>query len=658
MEVVGQGKEEKEKPPPSEVSILPGGTAQPSQNTSGQNQGQPPDQETPKCPKSFLRCPNSVTEGESITFTATNAGLSYKWSVTAGTITKGQGTNSISVDTTGLGGQTLTAIPIATNIDRRCGNIFPEGNRQCSVQILKPQPPEPTYGDLIGRVEYTDGTGVPAITVRATNRKTGSLNEAVTDGAGWFVIKNLPVGTYYVSLPNSPFDSGSPSRDSGSLEVNPRSRSTITLVGKKPPPPPTPEPKISPTVSPSPVISPSPILSPSPGVSPSPDITPAISPSVTATPGPASVLEPGAAGTIKVSWPSDLSKNWRGTISVNYIPPRGGRPRDLVAGYTASADIRFDKSGLRELSSRTGEQPLDDSAHEWLATVEPEENAGSEANCVVMIELKLKNRETGETTIVRRKLAEANLTVSTAPVSRNQAITLSASFGVLGLGLVGFGSVKRRRRVGDEPARKGYGASEWVSNWLKGMAERSDRAARPPEAGGMETETPQYKQISAWITEREQEPQRPLRLNESYTLNFKVGQQTVAASLLRGPEARVPETDIPEEGLDTEWIVVSRSVQLWKLPSAADNLSVTSKMINNRSAWTAKFSLHIPKQGESEIVLLGVTPLDAERTGLDIYIYVDGELYRQLELKFIVQEEDEIESVLAGTDGEPSHART
>jgi hypothetical protein len=54
-----------------------------------------------QCPKLSVSCPDSVSEGDSITFTATTdtdvAGLHYNWSVDAGVISSGQGTPSIVV---------------------------------------------------------------------------------------------------------------------------------------------------------------------------------------------------------------------------------------------------------------------------------------------------------------------------------------------------------------------------------------------------------------------------------------------------------------------------------------------------------------------------------------------------------------------------------
>jgi PKD-like domain len=68
------------------------------------------------CPYNIrLEGPETVQEGEEITFTAFNASseapvpLRYKWSVSNGTITSGQGTSAITVKTTGMGSQTVNA---------------------------------------------------------------------------------------------------------------------------------------------------------------------------------------------------------------------------------------------------------------------------------------------------------------------------------------------------------------------------------------------------------------------------------------------------------------------------------------------------------------------------------------------------------------------
>ena len=73
----------------------------------------------PKSPCPFpvnISAPNQVTEGEIITFTADvaysgNASLNYKWKVTpaSASIISGAGTSTLTVDSTGLGGQRIIA---------------------------------------------------------------------------------------------------------------------------------------------------------------------------------------------------------------------------------------------------------------------------------------------------------------------------------------------------------------------------------------------------------------------------------------------------------------------------------------------------------------------------------------------------------------------
>ena len=62
------------------------------------------------CPTLGVTCPGDVDEGQPATFTANfsqgtpTVSETYNWTVSAGTITSGQGTSSITVDTTGVGG--------------------------------------------------------------------------------------------------------------------------------------------------------------------------------------------------------------------------------------------------------------------------------------------------------------------------------------------------------------------------------------------------------------------------------------------------------------------------------------------------------------------------------------------------------------------------
>lgn len=106
--------------------------------------------EKPPCPTVNVSCPDTVEPGQPITFTANfsgNQSVTYNWSVSAGTISSGQGTSSISVDSTGLGGQTVTATVEIGGLDPTC-------TRTASCTVSVRQPPQPVcekvdeYGDI------------------------------------------------------------------------------------------------------------------------------------------------------------------------------------------------------------------------------------------------------------------------------------------------------------------------------------------------------------------------------------------------------------------------------------------------------------------------------------------------------------------------------
>ena len=67
------------------------------------------------CPYRFnLDGPDRITEGDLVTFVAINSGtapipIRYAWKVSHGRVTSGLGTPSITVDSTGIGGQTINA---------------------------------------------------------------------------------------------------------------------------------------------------------------------------------------------------------------------------------------------------------------------------------------------------------------------------------------------------------------------------------------------------------------------------------------------------------------------------------------------------------------------------------------------------------------------
>ncbi|MEP6921928.1 MAG: hypothetical protein ABI967_12450 [bacterium] len=97
----------------------------------------PPPRPQPVCPNINITCPDRVKAGEPVTFASTLSGGSgnipavYYWTVSAGRIIEGQGTNQIKVDTTSLAGQTLQATLTMGGYNVDC-------SASCSIQFPAP----------------------------------------------------------------------------------------------------------------------------------------------------------------------------------------------------------------------------------------------------------------------------------------------------------------------------------------------------------------------------------------------------------------------------------------------------------------------------------------------------------------------------------------
>jgi hypothetical protein len=81
-----------------------------------------------KCPTTKMQCPDTVTVGEKLTFTANLRGgdqqvtPTYNWTVSAGAISSGQGTSTITVDTKEVAADSsVTATVEIGGFDRECG---------------------------------------------------------------------------------------------------------------------------------------------------------------------------------------------------------------------------------------------------------------------------------------------------------------------------------------------------------------------------------------------------------------------------------------------------------------------------------------------------------------------------------------------------------
>jgi hypothetical protein len=107
----------------------------------------------PTCPNVAIECPDKVVVGEPLTFRSTVTGGSpavrpiYNWTVSAGQIIDGQGTDTIRVNTTGLAGQSITAT-------LSMGGYTLECSANCTVQF--PVPVECRKFDEFPAIAYND----------------------------------------------------------------------------------------------------------------------------------------------------------------------------------------------------------------------------------------------------------------------------------------------------------------------------------------------------------------------------------------------------------------------------------------------------------------------------------------------------------------------
>ncbi|MGA9773412.1 MAG: hypothetical protein WBV94_30555 [Blastocatellia bacterium] len=102
-----------------------------------------------KCPTVKTSCPDSVKVGEILTFTANITGgddevtPTYNWSVSAGTISSGQGTSTIQVETQEAGGMTITATVDVGGYSRECST-----SHSCTTSVLKKNTKVAEYGKV------------------------------------------------------------------------------------------------------------------------------------------------------------------------------------------------------------------------------------------------------------------------------------------------------------------------------------------------------------------------------------------------------------------------------------------------------------------------------------------------------------------------------
>src|SRR6266550_2457058 len=108
------------------------------------------------CPQVDVDCPSEVEETGSATFRARftqgtpTVSETYNWSVSAGTITSGQGTPPITVSAAGLAGTTITATVEIGGVDPTCARTA-----SCSTPV-KPRIVGPRKFDTYGNIRFND----------------------------------------------------------------------------------------------------------------------------------------------------------------------------------------------------------------------------------------------------------------------------------------------------------------------------------------------------------------------------------------------------------------------------------------------------------------------------------------------------------------------
>jgi hypothetical protein len=109
------------------------------------------------CPNVRPDCPTSeVEQGTPVTFSVSVSGgtpaitPTYNWTVSAGRITSGQGSSSITVDTEGTAGTSITATVELGGLDPSCGRTS-----SCTVAV-RPKPTPPRKFDEYGNIRFND----------------------------------------------------------------------------------------------------------------------------------------------------------------------------------------------------------------------------------------------------------------------------------------------------------------------------------------------------------------------------------------------------------------------------------------------------------------------------------------------------------------------
>lgn len=151
--------------------------------------------------------------------------------------------------------------------------------------------------------------------------------------------------------------------------------------------------------------------------------------------------------------------------------------------------------------------------------------------------------------------------------------------------------------------------------------------------------------INFWIPELRGRPDVPLVRGQQYLGMIQVGALRPDNAAIG--QTAIPRADIPAQGLLSEWILWSTTVRL----AAGDDPSVAFDVAEAGAdtQWLARFSLLIPRTGESEDRNLLLMPMIDGAARIDGLVRVSGDLYREFSVRLRVAPPDEPGP--AGPDG-------
>jgi len=120
------------------VSLASAARQQQQRTLTPEREEQQPAQQ---CPTVTVSCADSAQDGQETTYTASVSGgdpnvtPTFNWTVSAGTISSGQGTSSITVETTGVAGQSITATVDVGGYSRECRT-----SNSCTISVASNAP--------------------------------------------------------------------------------------------------------------------------------------------------------------------------------------------------------------------------------------------------------------------------------------------------------------------------------------------------------------------------------------------------------------------------------------------------------------------------------------------------------------------------------------